>query len=150
MAPRTPDEIHHYLHETLLPAPPSRVTQAVESWAAEQGLSDAEDLLGLYGRAYEERRAAALSVLCEVAKAADGRRSLVSLLNRTDIADSERLLALNALDGQIDSMDIGSIVGAVINQRPAVAVAAAELIAKVPSGETLFFDQGSWRARRHC
>ena len=115
-----------------------RVTPAVEGWAAEQGLSDAEDLLGRYGRAYEERRAAALSDLCDVAKAADGRRSLVSLLNRSDIADSERLLTLDALDGQIDSMDIGSIVGAVINQRPQLAVAAAELIARVPSGETLF------------
>lgn len=137
--PRSTDELAGLLRDRLLGAPPSRVTRDVEGWAADQGFAEKPpDLLDRYRQAYEEARASAVDDLRQEAADPVGRASVIALLNRPGVADAERLVALDALDGLISRDDVAQVASTIINQRTGVAQRAAEVLAEVPSGETLF------------
>lgn len=136
---RSAEQLAVLLRNRLLSAPPSRVTRDVEAWAAGQGFADKPpDLLDRYRQAYEEARASLVDDLRQDAVNPVGRAAVIALLNRPGVADAERLVALDALDGLISRDDVTQVASTLVKQRTGVAHRAAEVLAGVPSGESLF------------
>src|SRR5690349_5535884 len=100
-SPNTVDALIEGLQRVLLPGRRRRVTAEIERWgeANHPGLGG-DELLTQYNAAVDEGKARAGRLLREEIKAGDFS-VVLGLLNRTGTTDEQRILALDALKGNV-------------------------------------------------
>lgn len=134
------DQAAALVRDHLLTGPPKRVTKDVEHWAATlaQRPDDDATLLEHYAQEKRRRDAEALEQWTDLAGSADGRAALLRLVNRRQLVDAGRLLALEALATHAPEVEVAELARVSLNQRPDVRASAARLLAAIGGAESAF------------
>lgn len=134
------DQAAALVRDRLLTGPPKRVTKDVEHWAATlaQRPDDDATLLEQYGQEKHRRDAEVLEQWTDLAGSADGRAALLRLVNRRQLVDAGRLLALEALATHAPEVEVAELARVSLNQRPDVRASAARLLAAIGGAESAF------------